>query len=89
MKAAKIIPAIAKEAFIHSVGRDEYQRGSYLRDQHATTAKLYVTSTGDQSSNRFASFNHADCLVWIDKDRGSVKPGEVVNTLSLTDLIYD
>jgi molybdopterin molybdotransferase len=81
-------PATANNEFLHSRGRDEYQRGRYLNIPSNGHSELRVETTGDQSSNRFSSFNKADCLVWIEKDRGSVEPGEKVNTLPLANLIF-
>lgn len=65
----------------HSVGRREYLRGT-LR---ARAGQLVVTPTGDQGSNRLATFAGANCLVVIDEDKGDVEDGESVHVILLPD----
>ena len=39
---------------------------------------LVVHSTGDQSSNRLATFDGANCLIRVPEDRGDIAAGESV-----------
>ena len=65
----------------HSAGRREYLRGT-LR---TTGGQLVVTPTGDQGSNRLATFAEANCLVVVDADRQDVEDGESVDVIPLPD----
>ncbi|MDE0178751.1 MAG: molybdopterin molybdotransferase MoeA [Gammaproteobacteria bacterium] len=65
----------------HSVGRREYLRGT-LR---SSDGQLVVTPTGDQGSNRLATFAGANCLVVVDEDKGDVGVGESVDVILLPD----
>ncbi|MDE0037628.1 MAG: molybdopterin molybdotransferase MoeA [Gammaproteobacteria bacterium] len=65
----------------HSVGRREYLRGT-LR---SSDGQLVVTPTGDQGSNRLATFAGANCLVVVDEDKGHVGVGESVDVILLPD----
>ncbi len=58
----------------HKSGRREYQRGICIMNG----AVLQVTPTGDQSSNRLASFYQSNCLIEVPSYRGSMRPGELV-----------
>jgi len=61
----------------HAPGREEYQRGRFELDG----SELAVRTTGDQSSNRLATFSGADCLIRIPKDTGDVPAGASVEVL--------
>jgi molybdopterin molybdotransferase len=67
----------------HTAGREEFQRGTLRWDN----GELTVTVTGDQSSNRLASFADANCLIRITKDQGDVNRGSRVTTLPLRGLL--
>ena len=40
--------------------------------------ELQVASTGHQGSHVFSSFSRANCFIVLERDRGSVEPGEWV-----------
>ena len=63
----------------HSAGRREYLRGT-LR---SCDGQLVVTPTGDQGSNRLATFAGANCLVVVDEDTRDVEDGESVDVILL------
>lgn len=65
----------------HSAGRREYLRGA-LR---TVAGQLVVTPTGDQGSNRLATFAGANCLVVVGEDKGDVADGESVDVILLPD----
>lgn len=64
----------------HAVGRREYMRGLAV----ATKRGLAVTITGDQGSNRLATFANANCLVVIDENVGSLDAGDDVGVILLS-----
>ena len=66
----------------HRSGRREYQRGVF----HAADDELYVDPTGDQSSNRLASFYQCNCLIEVPTHRGRLKQGENVRIYILPGL---
>lgn len=63
----------------HRKGRREYQRGIVLSSE----GSLVVSPTGDQSSNRLASFSRCNCLIQIPSHRGVLRQGEEVDILLL------
>ena len=63
----------------HAVGRREYMRGTVRR----TEVGLVVSITGDQGSNRLATFANANGLVIIDENTGDVDAGDWVDVLLL------
>ena len=65
----------------HSAGRREYLRGT-LR---SSDGQLVVTPTGDQGSNRLATFAEANCLVVVNEDKGDVEDGDPVDVILLPD----
>ena len=67
----------------HKPGRAEFQRGELIEDDGVLT----VTPTGDQSSNRLATFRDADCLIWIPVDAGDLTQGTQVDVLPFNGLI--
>jgi molybdopterin molybdotransferase len=71
------------EKVTHRPGREEYQRGRLQR----SFDQLQVGITGEQSSNRLATFSNADCLVRIPKDSGDMETGEVVEILPFYGLL--
>ena len=74
--------ATLSAAIRHRSGRREYQRGILLSRE----GTLQVTPTGDQSSNRLASFYQCNCLIEIPSHRGALRQGETVNVWLLPGL---
>lgn len=64
----------------HAIGRREYMRGTV----RATNDGLAVAITGDQGSNRLATFANANCLVVIDEAVGDLVAGDWVDVLPLS-----
>lgn len=58
-----------------TVGRLDFQRG-YLHTNSAN--ELVVSSAGDQGSHITSSFNHANCFIILEQDRGNVVVDEFV-----------
>lgn len=58
-----------------SPGRLDFQRGLFSRGEDG---ELQVASTGHQGSHVFSSFSQANCFIVLERDRGSVEPGEWV-----------
>jgi molybdopterin molybdotransferase len=67
----------------HRPGREEFQRGTLQIDDGLATVRV----TGDQSSNRLASFAEANCLIRIPKDWGNVAAGEAMDVLPFRGLL--
>lgn len=67
-----------------SVGRLDFQRG---RLQINTDGKLEVVSTGQQGSHLTQSFNHANCFIVLEQDRGNVAKGELVTVELFNNLL--
>lgn len=67
----------------HRPGREEFQRGRLHVDQGRATVQV----TGDQSSNRLASFAGANCLIRIPKAWGNVAAGDTVSVLPFRGLL--
>ena len=61
----------------HNPGRREYQRGIVTPNNN----RLEVAPTGDQSSNRLATFANANCLIVIPEVQGNLEQGELVDVL--------
>jgi len=70
-------------AVTHRPGREEYQRGRLFM----TDDILHVSATGDQSSNRLASFAAANCLIRIPKQAGDLEAGSLVEVLPFRGLL--
>lgn len=75
--------AALKTDLKHSPGREEYQRGSLVLDDSGPG----VSVTGEQSSNRLASFSNADCLIRVPKDSDNLSAGEMVEVFPLRGLL--
>ena len=58
----------------HTRGRREYQRGRVAGEG----GRLVVTPTGDQGSNRLATFSGANCLIEVPEHRSGLSAGERV-----------
>ena len=68
------------EGVRHALGRREYMRGTV----RSTDDGLIVSITGDQGSNRLATFADANALVVIDENVGDLDAGDWVDVLLLT-----
>ncbi|MDL2058534.1 molybdopterin molybdotransferase MoeA [Mesosutterella sp. AGMB02718] len=69
------LTATAEGRFKKRPGRYEMQRGIFRIDEKG---RAVVKSTGMQSSAMLTSMCRGNCIVWLDKDRGAVEPGEQV-----------
>lgn len=67
----------------HKPGREEFQRGTLEQ----LGERLVVRVTGDQSSNRLASFHAANCLIRIPKSLGDLAAGTQVRVLPMEGLL--
>nr|WP_154325151.1 molybdopterin molybdotransferase MoeA [Pantoea sp. 201603H] len=56
-------------------GRLDFQRGLFSRDAEG---ELTVRNTGHQGSHIFSSFSQANCFIVLERERGTVQPGEWV-----------
>ena len=73
------LPAILQETIEHHQGRREYVRGIFgMNDDRVT-----VSPTGDQSSNRLATFANANCLIVVPEQTGDIKAGSIVDIVLL------
>lgn len=68
------------EGVRHTVGRREYMRGTV----RAADDGLVVSITGDQGSNRLATFANANALVIINENTGDLRAGDRVDVLLLS-----
>ncbi len=68
------VPARLVHGVRHTIGRREYQRG-IVANRDGT---LMVQATGDQSSNRLATFDGANCLIEVPEDRGNLERDDAV-----------
>ena len=73
------LPAVLLDAVRHSKGRREYMRGI----MRAEGGEILVRITGDQGSNRLATFANANCLVVISSDAGDLRPGDRTQVIPL------
>ena len=74
------IPATVAESVRHTKGRREYMRGRIgVQD-----GRLVVGITGDQGSNRLATFADANCLVVVDAEVGDLRSGDTVRVVLLS-----
>lgn len=74
-----VLRARMKHAARHTPGRREYMRGAMRTED----GELVVSATGDQSSNRLATFATANCLIVAKEDAGEIPPGVFVDVLPL------
>jgi len=56
-------------------GRLDFQRGIVARNAEGD---LQVSTTGHQGSHIFSSFSQGNCFIVLERERGSVEPGEWV-----------
>ncbi len=82
--APQSIPAVSLSRFKKSPGRTDYQRAIYSIDN----GKIFVESTGNQSSGAFRSMSLSNCFAVIESDRGTVEPGETVQIQLFNHTLY-
>ena len=70
------IKALAATPLKKSAGRLDFQRGIA---QVNAQGQLEVRTTGDQGSHIFSSFSLANCFIVLERERGAVKAGEIVD----------
>ncbi|OBU04253.1 molybdopterin molybdotransferase MoeA [Morganella psychrotolerans] len=70
------IKAIAATPLKKSAGRLDFQRGIAQVNERG---QLEVKTTGDQGSHIFSSFSLANCFIVLERERGAVKAGEIVD----------
>ncbi|WP_241649939.1 molybdopterin molybdotransferase MoeA [Rosenbergiella collisarenosi] len=68
------ITATLQTAIRRQPGRSEFQRGNYSFEQ----GHCQVTADAKQGSHMFSTFSHANCFICIERDRGTILPGESV-----------
>lgn len=59
-----------------SPGRLDFQRGLLQRN---AAGELEVKTSGHQGSHVFSSFHQANCFIVLERERGTVQPGEWVD----------
>ena len=74
-----MLPAVIEGTIKHSRGRREYVRGTVMTRGNRVVAK----ATGDQGSNRLASFADANCLIIINEDVGNLPDGDTAPVILL------
>jgi molybdopterin molybdotransferase len=83
-KPPQTYAALLTTPISHNPGREEYQRGIISQKSGCN----WVSVSGDQSSNRLATFSNADCLIRIGKDAGDLEQGEEVEVLPFSGLAF-
>ena len=73
------LPAILQGTIEHHRGRREYVRGIFGTNGDRVT----VSPTGDQSSNRLATFANANCLIVVPEQTDDIKAGSIVDIVLL------
>ena len=73
------MPATVLEPIAHARGRREYMRGTATVEG----GRLVVATTGDQGSNRLATFANANCLVVISEKVDGLQAGDTVPIILL------
>ena len=72
-----VLRAKIEHSVMHSPGRREYMRGAMRVEDR----ELVVRATGDQSSNRLATFADANCLIVIPEDAAEIPSGAPVGVI--------
>ena len=72
-----MVPAVLDGDIKHSRGRREYVRGVMRTDDRV----VRVAPTGDQGSNRLATFADANCLIVVGEDCGDLREGDQVEAM--------
>ena len=73
------MPAMLATPIAHTRGRREYVRGI----ARVEDGRLVVAATGDQSSNRLATFANANCLVEVSEEVGDLEVGDAAPVILL------
>ena len=73
------LAAILQGTIEHHQGRREYVRGIFQTNGN----HISVSPTGDQSSNRLATFAKANCLIVVPEQTEGLKTGSDVDILLL------
>ena len=73
------MPATVLEPIVHAKGRREYMRGT----ARVEGGRLVVATTGDQGSNRLATFANANCLLVISEAVDGLQAGDTVPIILL------
>ena len=73
------MPATVLEPIVHAKGRREYMRGTAWVEG----GRLVVATTGDQGSNRLATFANANCLLVISEAVDRLQAGDTVPIILL------
>jgi len=63
------------ESIFKRPGRTEFQRGTLFQSNGAWKVK----TTGQQGSGILSSMSKANCFIVLNVDRGTIKPGEIVD----------
>lgn len=74
-----VLRAKIEHSVTHTPGRREYMRGAMRMEN----GELVVRATGDQSSNRLATFAGANCLIVIPEDAVEIPSGTPVGVVPL------
>ncbi len=77
--------AKASTSFKKHPGRTDYQRGIYTINSEG---QFEVATTGNQGSGAFSSMSSANCFVVLERERGRVEPGEMVNIELFNSSLY-
>ena len=80
------LTAIAEGRFKKRPGRYEMQRGVFRINEKG---EAVVKSTGMQSSAMLTSLCKGNCIVWLEKERETVMPGEKVQVQPFFGLLSD
>ena len=75
-----VLNAKLEHSLTHTPGRREYVRGA-MRTQDD---ELIVRATGDQSSNRIATFAAANCLIVAKEDADELPSGTSVGVIPIS-----
>lgn len=75
-----MVPAVLDGGITHSRGRREYVRGVMRTEDRV----VRVAATGDQGSNRLATFADANCLIVVGEDCGDLREGDHVQAMVLS-----
>lgn len=84
-KEAPSLSAISKSAFKKRPGRADYQRAIFSVNANG---QLEVESTGNQSSGAFRSMSLANCFAILERERGRVEVGEIVQIQPFSSVMY-
>ncbi|HKO89473.1 MAG TPA: gephyrin-like molybdotransferase Glp [Burkholderiales bacterium] len=78
------LKAICTSALRKNPGRTEFQRGILSRN---AAGEWQVSVTGAQGSGVLRSMSEANCIIVLEHERGSVKPGDAVSVQLMEGLL--